>query len=569
MNTLRWTHSPVVALSALALLAACGGEGGSGSPAADTGGEPERGGSAILVEAVDMSVPLSIVSESLTDSQIGGMMFMSLMGGDWREGELVYQTSAEHPMALARSYEFVGPDSASLRYHMRSDVQWSDGRPVTARDVAFTYGILGEPELASAQQNYVEALDSVVADNDSTVTFHYARRYPEMLFHSASLAPVPEHVFKNVPLGQYRSHPSVTDPVGGKLLVNGPFMISRWDKGSTITLVRNPRFKPAPYLDQIVIRIIPETVTRQVELQTGNVDFVNKLNFEAIPSIRQQNPNIRLEREERRFYEYIAYNPAAHPAFADRDIRRALGMALDIKGMLNALQMGEYAEPAGGPYAPIFKKYYDPVQQAPVGYDPERAKQILESKGWRDTNGDGIREKDGRTLSFELTTNTGNALRADVAQIVQQQWKQVGVDARVRLLEFNTFIDNLIGKKYEAGLAGWSVALSADISTIWRPGVPYNYVSYDNPEVIRLFDQALAQRTEEAAIPYWKRAAALIVQDQPYTWLHYQDQVDGVNNRLRNTKVNTLGRYLNPWEWWIPASQQRGGPVAKDTAPTE
>jgi len=111
------------------------------------------------------------------------------------------------------------------------------------------------------------------------------------------------------------------------------------------------------------------------------------------------------------------------------------------------------------------------------------------------------------------------------------------------------------------------VALSADISTIWRPGVPYNYVSYDNPEVIRLFDQALSQPTEEAAIPYWKRAAALIVQDQPYTWLYYYDQVTVVRDRLRGARVDSYGAYQNLWEWWIPRSLQGGTGSAGGASP--
>lgn len=568
MKMLKWNRFSTATLALLALMAGCR-DGGDAAGADDEGGEPERGGTAILVEGSDLNKPLSIITEGDVDTYVGGMMFMSLLFGEWRDGQLVYLTAADNPMSLANSYEFLGADSASLRYHMRGDVHWSDGVKVTARDVAYTYRILADPGLASARQHFVEKLDSVIVNNDTTVTFHFESRYPEMLFHTGALGPIPEHVYGKGTPEEIRTHPSLSDPANGKLVVNGPFMISRWDKGSTITLVRNPRFRPEPHLDQIVVRIIPETTTRLVELQTGNVDFVHRIAFDVVPTLKAQSPHVRLEREERRAYEYVAYNPKAHPAFADPEIRRALGMAINEPALLEALHMGEYAEPAGGPYSPIFKQYYDPREQAPVGYQLERAKQILDEKGWRDSNGDGIRDKDGRELAFTLTTNTGNQQRADIAQVIQQHWRQAGVNAQIRQLEFNTFIESLIGKKFEAALGGWNVALSPDISDNWRAGAAYNFVSYDNPEVERLFDQALSQPTAEAAIPYWKRAAALIVRDQPYTWLHYYDQVDGVNNRLRNTKVNTLGRYLNPWEWWIPVSQQRGraaAPAGKDSA---
>src|SRR5690606_33436156 len=138
---------------------------------------------------------------------------------------------------------------------------------------------------------------------------------------------------------------------------------------------------------------------------------------------RAQAPSVRFEREEGRFYDYIAYNPRAHPAFADPEVRRALGTALNVPAMIQALQMGEYARAAGGPYSPIFRELYDPEAMPPLAHDPEQARQILESRGWRDSDGDGVLDLDGRALRFVLATNSGNQRRADAAQIAQQQWR--------------------------------------------------------------------------------------------------------------------------------------------------
>src|SRR5690606_7648512 len=109
-------------------------------------------------------------------------------------------------------------------------------------------------------------------------------------------------------------------------------------------------------------------------------------------------------------YDYIGYNPLAHPALADRDVRRALGLAIDVPGLLEALHLGEYAEPAGGPYAPIFRLLYDPQLHAPLPYDPDEAARILDEKGWV-PGPDGIRVRNGQRLSFTLTTNSGNQRR--------------------------------------------------------------------------------------------------------------------------------------------------------------
>jgi len=444
---------------------------------------------------------------------------------------------------------------------MRSDLKWSDGQPITARDLVFTYELLRDPALGSPVAHYVENLRSIQAENDSTVLFQFTRRYPEMITHSA-LAPLPEHVFRGVKPADIRSHPAFLEPAGGKLVTSGPWVIGQWEKGQRVVLTPNPHFQPQPYLSSIVFRIIPEAITRLAEIQTGNVDMVIGVTFDQIPSLKAQaGDRLRFEREQRRFYDYVAYQPKGHPAFADPEVRRALSMAINVPGILQALQMQEYAEPAGGPYSPIFTDLYDKSLTPPVAFAAERAKQTLDARGWRDADGDGVREKDGRPLRFSLVTNAGNQRRADAAQIIQQQWKQIGVDAELRQLEFNTFQGGLIQQNYQAALGGWSVNLSPDLAGLWGEGTPFNHTGYANPQVSGLIQQALAQPTDQAAAQYWKQAAGLIARDQPYTFLYYFDQVDAVSNRLRGTKIDTYGPYQNTWEWWIPAAQQRGAPT--------
>ncbi|HEU4562674.1 MAG TPA: ABC transporter substrate-binding protein [Longimicrobium sp.] len=549
-------------LAALLPLAACGGgDGGGGNQrgtgaAADTGGTPETGGTAVLAELADINRPMPLTSESSLDGDLGGdVMFLSLSRGRWENGRLRYLNATENPAALARSWEYLGADSAALRYHLDSSRKWSDGRPITARDVVFTYRLLKDTTVAAPQQDYTNHMDSVVANDDSTVTFHFDRRYPEMLFHSG-LGISPAHVFETVPPAQIRSHPAFIDPARN-LVVSGPFRIGAWQKGTSVTLVPNPHFPVKPRLDRIVIRIIPEATTRLTELMTERVDFMRPVPFDQVAELRRRAPNVRIEREAKRFYDFIAYNPRTFAPFADPEIRRALGMGIDVKGLMGALQINEYAVQAAGPYSPIFQELYDPGTMPPLTYDTAAAIRVLESKGWRDSDGDGVRDKGGQPFRFTLETNSGNTRRADVTQIVQQQWKQIGVDARIQLSETNTFFDRLNKKQYQAAAAGWSVGLSPDLTVLWGAGSTFNYVSYTDPQTTALFEQALAQPTAETANPLWRQAAARIAQAQPYTFLYFMDQLDGVNNRLRGIRIDTYGAYQNTWEWWIPKSQQR------------
>jgi peptide/nickel transport system substrate-binding protein len=534
-----------------------------GSAAGDSlGGNPESGGTAVLAELADINKPMPLLAESALDGDLGGdVMFPGLLRGAWRDGRLVYLTAAENPAALAWKWEYVGADSAAVRYHLTADRKWSDGEPITAEDVVLTYRLLKDSTVSSPQQDYAAHIDSVVANDARTVTFHFDRRYPDMFFHS-NLGIIPSHIFANTPPAQIRNHPALLDPAH-RLVVSGPFRIGEWQKGQSVTLVPNPYFPVKPRLERIVIRIIPEPTTRLTELLTGNVDFMRPIPLDQVAHVRQQAPGVRFEVEGGRFYDYIGYNPQSYAPFADPEIRRALGLAIDVPGLIRALQMENHATPAGGPYSPIFKDLYDPALMPPLGYDTARASQILTSKGWVDRDGDGVREKDGQPFRFNLQTNSGNARRTDVAQIVQQAWKRIGVDARIQPVETNTFFSGLREKNFQATVAGWSIGLGADLTTLWGKGSPFNFVSYDDPQTFALFEQAQQKPTEAAADSLWRQAAARIARAQPYNFLYFMDQLDGVNNRLRGMKVDTYGAYQNTWEWWIPASQQRSGPGAR------
>lgn len=560
-NARRWSGA-AGALVAL-VLAACGGErgGGGGTAGGDTakdgGGEPVRGGTVILAEQQDMAAPMPLFWTGNVDADLVDIMYMSLLRGDWRDGRLHFRTSGQSPMALAWHHEYTGADSTAIRFRMKSGLKWSDGQPITSRDVVWTFDMIRNPAVGSPRLPDVELIDSVRAENDSTVVFHFARRYPDMLFHAAfNIAP--RHAYEGTPPAQLSTHPSITRPEG-RMVVSGPFTLAARQANSQITLARNPNFSVPARLDRIVIRVIPDLTTRLTEVRTGKIDVVHAINaFEQLPNLRRQAPFLRFESEQGRFVEYLGWNPRTVEAFADREVRQALSLAVDVDEIIRSLDMGEFVTRTAGPIAPIFTTLADTARFRPLRADPARARQILEARGWRDTDGDGIREKDGKPLRFTLETNSGNQRRADVAQIVQRQLRAVGVDMQLRTLEFNTFNARLLEKQFQAALGSWGVQLTPDLAVSWMPEVPFNVTSFRDPEAERLMTQAKAQPTEELAAPLWQAAAERIVQAQPYTWLYYYDLVSAVNPRVRGMDVDSYGLYQNTWEWWIPAEYQAG-----------
>jgi peptide/nickel transport system substrate-binding protein len=550
---------------ALALvLGACGDRNGGAeaakarskaAPAAE--GAPRLGGTAVVAEVGDVQQPLPLLFAGNPDGDLIDMMYMGLTAQAWENGRLVYQTSDDSPMALAWLYEYLGPDSTAIRFRMRSAARWSDGRPITARDVVWTYRTLADPRAASLHAGVTKQLDSVRAENDSTVVFHFKRHYPEMLF-DAGLGIMPEHVYASTPPEGMATH-----PVLGRLetlVVSGPWKIGSRQAGRQTELVHNP-YWPAefrPRLDRIVLRVVPDPVTRVTELRNGTVDFARGITFELVRQLRGQAPNLRWEREDDRFWEFVAWNQRKVPAFRDVRVRRALGMAANVPGIIQTLQMGEFTTPATGPYPPIFRDLYDPSVR-PLAWDTVQARALLDSAGWRDGDGDGIREKNGKPLRFTLVTNAGNQRRQDVSTILQRQWRAVGVDARLQAIELHTLNQRLLGDHdFEAALTSWSVSLTPDISPMWTTGGSYNLTGYASAETDSLIARATAQARPEQAAPLWRAVAARIVQDQPYTSLYYYDPVTGVSSRLQGLHVTSFGAYGRSWEWWVRDAPGRG-----------
>jgi peptide/nickel transport system substrate-binding protein len=516
---------------------------------------PVYGGTAVTAELADLEKPMPLVWQSGLDSDLVDIMYMGLTRMAWRDGKPVYLLADESPMAMAYRWEYASPDSSSMRFFMRSNLKWSDGFPITARDVVWTYRALLNPAVASPRQDDANLVQSVRAESDSVVVFQFKRRSPSMLFQ-AGLGIAPQHQYDDVAPAGIRTHPVINNPA--RMVVSGPFRIGTWRPNERITLVPNPSFKPRPRLDAIVIRIIPEPTTRLTELETGAVDFVHVVSIDHMRGLRQRMPNVAILREEKRFWEFISYNPLTVEAFRDPEVRRALGMAIDVPRIIRELQLEDFVEPAFGPYPPIFADLFDASRDRPLAYDQAGAKRLLESRGWRDSDGDGVLDKDGKPLRFTLLTNAGNQRRADVSQQVQHQWRAIGVDARLQTQDQNTLLDRETeSKDFEATLNGWGVPLDPDISVFFLPGGHFNIVSYDNPEVNQLIQRAQAEATYAGAVPLWRAASERVVRDQPYTWLYYYDQLSAAGERLRGMKVDSYGAFQNTWEWWIPRDRQR------------
>lgn len=544
-------------LPLLALLGCGGGERATlVEPGAD--GASQTRDTLVIAYQSDIGNLISVVSETSADSDILTNLSFPVV-----DTEFDCALKALPGMATEWAWS---EDGKVLSMTLRDDLTWEDGTRVTAEDIAFTYELVADPQVASARVASIErmvpgAMPKIV--DPTHIEWHFTEAYDRdtQMAHATSLTLVPKHVLSAADRPTLRGH-----EMGKKPLSYGPWRLADWKPNSLIVLEPNPNFTgPAdlkPKLNRVIFRILPEYSTRLIELESGKVDMMQGITVADADKLRQKNPEIRLVRRGWRSNDYIAWN-LQHDIFKDVRVRRALAHAVDIDGMIAKLltsSTGEaYARRAIGTVTPeLCGVHNDDIQ--PFPYDPEKAKQLLAEAGWKDTNNDGILDKDGKPFEFTLSTNTGNKRRADIQVLVQAQLERIGIKVHLEKAESNAFFENMRKKRFDAAVAGWSAALFVDPTPIWHCDTEerkyeFNFVSYCNPEVDALMEKGLLTPDPAEAAPIWKEVQAKIYEDQPYLFLWWQDEIVGIHERFENTKIDVLSALNDLHDWEVPADK--------------
>lgn len=500
----------------------------------------EDGGTVVIGVSSSPTTLLPPLAAAALDFEFGNALYPGLNFAEWRDGGLFFPE--QHPQALARGYEI---DGAKLTYQLDTSRRWSDGEPIVAADVVFTFGILSDPDEPLPLSGVTARIDSVVAVNDSTVSFFFESAYPAMLFDTG-IGILPAHAYGNLAMDDLRA--LMANAAESGLIVSGAFNLAEWAPAERIVLERNDVGYPVARLDRIALQVMPDETTRRAALRAGDVDLIQLDSYAGLDALA--GGGFRLTRIPQRGYDFIAWNPQAHPAFASPTVRRALSLAINRNIIIKALDMTGFAEPAYGPYGSLFAD----LAPSPPGalYDPDEARRLLDDAGWRDEDGDGVRESGGRELRFRIETSAGNARREDAITIIQQQLGDIGVAVEIGLQEFGSLFARARAHDYEAVLLGWQVGLDPDISFFWADaGSPVNLVSYDVPRVTALMDSALAAPSPEAARPFWRESARLVAADHPYAFLWFFDQLLAVSPRIGGVEVGVTGFAQNLHEWGI------------------
>jgi peptide/nickel transport system substrate-binding protein len=533
-------------LAAAVLAAGCarGPDDGAGPPPAATA-DPQRGGQAVIATANDMtSVNELVVPLTQINAEVVRQLFLPLLEEmpDWK---------TLRPR-LAESWEY-SDDRRTLTLRLRDGLVWSDGMPITAADVTFTYAAWTSPDIAWDGAFLLEAVESVEALDERTVAFHFTHAYATSIHDVATGAVIlPRHAWGELPFERWRG---AGDWFREHLVVSGPFTLGAWTPQQEIVLERNPRYyeEGLPYLDRVVLRVVPDQTSMLAQLLGGQVDFTWQLSPDDAAEV-EAAPDAELVSYWTRGYAAIGWNNRK-PPFDEVTVRRALALAIDRDTLVGSI-WGEHARPLASPVPPNTGILDEEPEALP--YDPDEARRLLAAAGWVDRDGDGVREKGGRPFAFRLATNSGNRQREDALVVLQDQLRRVGVAVRPEALEFHTLVEQLTAGSFDAAILSWAIPTTFDFRYAYHSSqIPSsNVVGYSNPEVDRLLEEARLVRELPEMRPYLERLLAIQRAEQPYTYLWQSKRLHGLRRRLHGAEPNHLFTLFNLRAWRV--ERERG-----------
>jgi len=542
------------ALPALLLgLAACGG---AASDATDgpVDGPPVDGGSLVWTVGGAPGALQPLLLESVPSKQLTDMIFERL--AEIRPGLNTLGSEEFDPM-LAREWSW-GADSLSITFRLAPDARWHDGRPVTSRDVRFTFERIKDPRVGSVDESYFRAVDSVSTPDSLTATFWFSRRYPEQFYDVAARASiVPEHVLGAVRPDSIRFHPFGSSPVG-----SGRWRFVRAEPGRLVELAANDDYHLGrPHLDRIAMTVAADPATATTQLLTGEADLYEMLRLENMPQVAGSD-RVVARVTPGTGYSFLMFNfrdPAnpsrPHPVLADVGVRRALAMAADRTGLVRAV-FDTLGVVGYGPF-PRALPVAD-TTQAPPAFDAAGARALLDSLGWRDTDGDGVRDRNGRPLALRIVVPTSSALRVRLATGLQQQYAAIGVKLDVRQLEFQAFVAAQNARDWDAAIGSWVLmdGSPSGLRNTWGTDGSQNAGRYANPAFDAQVDSGNAAFDPARRRAHFSRAFAIMAEDVPAVWLYEPHNVFGLSSRFVTPELRPVGWWLDLHEWWIPADRR-------------
>lgn len=511
-------------------------------PGTEAAGPPVDGGWLIYNLPAEMENLNPFTSQDAYSARLNEAIFDTLLDRDPATLELIPE--------LAESWE-IGDDKLTYTFTLREGLRYSDGEPLTVNDVKFSFDTIKDPTVNAPQmRNYFQDVQTCEVLDDRRVKFTCDKPYFKHLSVLGSLEIIPQHIYGT---GDFNTHPNNRNPIG-----SGPYKLERWTTGQEVVLVRNENYwGEKPHILRRVYKIITNDEAAFQVLQRGELDLLGMRPEMWVT--RTTDPDF-----EERFYKLKYYTPSYYyigwnlrrPQFQDKLVRRALTMLLDRQSILDSIYYG-FGRVTTGSFFFEEPEYNKEVQPWP--FDPAGAQELLSQQGWVDTDGDGVREKDGVPLRFEFLVVNDSVTAEQIATVYQEELKRAGVDMSIRQLEWATFLESVKKHNFDAATLAWSLSPDPDPYQVWHSSQTVvdgsNSVGFENAEADQIMEAARQEFDRDKRIQMYHRFHEILHEEQPYTFLFVPMALVALDKRFKDVSVYPYG--LEPLEWWVPTELQR------------
>jgi peptide/nickel transport system substrate-binding protein len=491
----------------------------------------------------DPAILNPVLASDSASHEVTGLVF---------NGLLRYDKDLNLEGELAERWD-VSADGKVITFHLRKNITFHDGQPLTAQDVQFTLETYLNPNVKTAYRSNYTSIAKSQALDDYTFRVWYKEPFSPALQSLAGMAILPKHLLGGKDINtadDFNQH-----PIG-----SGPYIFKSWKRTESVTLEANPNyFEGRPCIQRLVYRVIPDMSVQFLEMQNGALDTMtltpNQFNREG--SQKAFLNRFNKYRYSSPQYTYLGFN-LKNPIFQDVRVRKAMALAINRQALVDSVLEG-LGTIGTGPYTPTSWAY--PADAKPLPYDPEAAKQLLKEAGFTYSPA-GKLMKDGKPFTFTILTNQGNLNREQTATIIQSQLKAIGMDVQIRIIAWTSLLSEFINKrKFDALIMGWSLGVDPDLYDIWHSTkigeFEFNVVSYANPKVDQLLIEGRKTFDPKKRIAIYRQVHQLIAADLPYVFLYVPDSLVAMHRRVLNIKPEKAGIGYNFIKWFVPKEFQK------------
>lgn len=518
---------------------------------------PVEGGTLTYGQFSDINTVNPLFIQDTASGDAASFMYANLFDYD-PKGNVVAA-----PWSLADGMPQISDDGKTYTIKLKNNAKWSDGTPVNADDVIFTINSIKDPHVGSPGISSYDKVQSVSRIDDQTVKIQLKQVYAPFLYYLI-MAVVPYHILKDVKPQDLQKNAYGTDPM--KTVSDGPWNWTEWKQKQYLSFDRNPNYwGPKPHIDKVVYKIYASQTTEVQALLKGDIDVVSGIPVTQLEAV-QKKPQIQTLVEPGPQYEYLGFNfdpknfPDHFDPFLGEKTRQAVAYALNRQGMVTDVLKGT-GKLMNSPFLP--GSWADPGDAAVnYPYDSSKAKQLLTDDGWT-PGSDGILQKDGHRFSFELQYNVGNSRRKQIAEIIQQNLKDVGIEVKPRAIDFSSWISqNINTGKFPAILLAWVMNTpdpdqESTFSSKYFPPNGQNAGWYKDPTLDDLWVKGYSTTDQSQRKEIYKEAAKEISTNLPYVFLYQYGSPEGLGPNVHFATADkpqlslAYGYLFHVQNWWI------------------